>query len=275
MKEDLSKAQSVRRSISKKYRQSIWAKFIGAIKHYELINGNDKIAVCISGGKDSMLMAVLFSMLKEHTEIPFEVVYLVMNPGYNEENLQKLKENAELLDIPIEIFESDIFRVVSHQEKSPCYLCARMRRGNLYSKAKSLGCNKIALGHHFSDVIETTVMGMFYSSQLQAMLPKLKSQNFENMELIRPLYCINEEDIIKWTEYNSLSFLRCACRFTENSEDDELLSKRKETKLLIKELKKTNKNIENSIFSSIHNVCLDTFPSYKTDGEEHSFLDKF
>lgn len=275
MKEDLSKAQSVRRSISKKFRQSIWAKFIGAIKHYDLIKENDKIAVCISGGKDSMLMAVLFSMLKEHTEIPFEVVYLVMNPGYNEANLQKLKENAELLDIPIEIFESDIFRVVSHQEKSPCYLCARMRRGNLYSKAKSLGCNKIALGHHFSDVIETTVMGMFYSSQLQAMLPKLKSQNFEGMELIRPLYCINEEDIVKWTEYNSLSFLRCACRFTENSEEDELLSKRKETKQLIKELKKTNKNIENSIFSSIHNVCLDTFPSYKSEGEEHSFLDKF
>ncbi|MBQ0098676.1 MAG: tRNA 2-thiocytidine biosynthesis protein TtcA [Oscillospiraceae bacterium] len=275
MKEDLSKAQSVRRSISKKFRQSIWAKFIGAIKHYDLIKENDKIAVCISGGKDSMLMAVLFSMLKEHTEIPFEVVYLVMNPGYNEANLQKLKENAELLNIPIEIFESDIFRVVSHQEKSPCYLCARMRRGNLYSKAKSLGCNKIALGHHFSDVIETTVMGMFYSSQLQAMLPKLKSQNFEGMELIRPLYCINEEDIVKWTEYNSLSFLRCACRFTENSEEDELLSKRKETKHLIKELKKTNKNIENSIFSSIHNVCLDTFPSYKSEGEEHSFLDKF
>ncbi len=275
MKENLSKAQSVRRTISKKFRQSIWAKFIGAIKHYELISENDKIAVCISGGKDSMLMAVLFSMLKEHTEIPFEVVYLVMNPGYNEENLQKFKENAELLDVPIEIFESDIFKVVSHQEKSPCYLCARMRRGNLYSKAKSLGCNKIALGHHFSDVIETTVMGMFYSSQLQAMLPKLKSKNFEGMELIRPLYCINEEDIVKWTDYNSLSFLRCACRFTENSEDDELLSKRKETKLLIKELKKTNKNIENSIFSSIHNVCLDTFPSYKTDGEEHSFLDKF
>lgn len=275
MKEDLSKAQSVRRSISKKFRQSIWAKFIGAIKYYDLIKENDKIAVCISGGKDSMLMAALFSMLKEHTEIPFEVVYLVMNPGYNEANLQKLKENAELLDIPIEIFESDIFRVVSHQEKSPCYLCARMRRGNLYSKAKSLGCNKIALGHHFSDVIETTVMGMFYSSQLQAMLPKLKSQNFEGMELIRPLYCINEEDIVKWTEYNSLSFLRCACRFTENSEEDELLSKRKETKQLIKELKKTNKNIENSIFSSIHNVCLDTFPSYKSEGEEHSFLDKF
>lgn len=275
MKENLTKAELTRRSLSKKFRKSIWTQFIGAIKHYKLIQENDKIAVCISGGKDSMLLAVLFSMLKEHTEIPFDVTYIVMDPGYNEENLNKLKENAELLDIPIRIFNSDIFKVVSNQEKSPCYLCARMRRGNLYSFAQSLGCNKIALGHHYSDVIETTVMGMFYSSQLQAMLPRLKAKNFENMELIRPLYCVNEEDIIKWCDYNSLSFLRCACRFTEQSENDEIESKRKETKLLIKELKKTNKNIEKSIFNSIHNVCLDTFPSYKSDGTEHTFLEKF
>lgn len=278
MSRDLEFYQNVERSITKKYRKEIWTPFITALKRYELINAGDKIAVCISGGKDSMLMAKLIQLLQRYSDVPFEAVYLVMDPGYNEINRQKIESNAKLLNIPITVFETDIFEVANNAEKYPCYLCARMRRGHLYKKAKELGCNKIALGHHFSDVIETTVMAMFYGSQLQAMIPKLHSQNYEGMELIRPMYCIHEESVIAWARYNGLEFIQCACRVTENvamSDDGVGESKRQEIKMLIKQLKKTNPNIEKSIFNSIHSVCLDTFPVYKSDGEEHSFLEKY
>lgn len=264
-------ADTIEKSINKTYRNRIWTPFINAIKTYSLIRENDRIAVCISGGKDSVLMAVLFKMLLRYSDFPFEVRYVSMDPGYNSENLELLKYNAELLNIPLEIFRTNVFKVANRQEKSPCYLCAKMRRGHLYNYAKENGCNKIALGHHFNDVIETTVMGMFYSSQLQGMMPKLKSTNFEGMELIRPLYCIHEEDIIKWQNYNELRFLRCACAFTDSSEHDESLSKRKEIKNLLKELKKNNPNIEKSIFNSLHNVCIETFPGYKKNGEHYGY----
>ena len=269
--------QLAERSLGKKYRKEIWNPFIEAVKRYELIEPGDKIAVCVSGGKDSMMLAVLMRMLRRFTEVPFEVVNLVMDPGYTPENRKKLEENAALLQVPITVFETDIFRVANKTEKSPCYLCARMRRGHLYAKAKELGCNKIALGHHFSDVIETTVMAMFYGSQLQGMMPKVKSLNFEGMELIRPLYCVNEKDIVAWARYNGLSFLQCACRFTEQLGDEahQGASKRQEVKELIRTLKQKDPDIEKSIFSAIHNVCLDTFPAYKTKGELHSFLERY
>lgn len=275
MERELSKAQLVERSIIKKYRKELWNPFIAAIKRYELINEGDKVAVCISGGKDSMLMAMLIKQLHRNSEVPFEMVFICMDPGYNKENREQIEKNAELLDIPIEFFETDIFDYANKQEKNPCYMCARMRRGHLYSKAQSLGCNKIALGHHFSDVIETTVMAMFYGGQLQAMPPKLRSTNYPGMELIRPLYCIHEDDIIAWKNYNELEFLQCACRFTENTESGLDDSKRREIKELIRELKKTNPNIENSIFSSIHNCQLDTMVNYKSHGEEFLFADRF
>ncbi|MGN0528583.1 MAG: ATP-binding protein [Eubacterium sp.] len=278
MKRELAPYQLIERSIIKKYRKVLWNPFITAVKEYELINEGDKIAVCISGGKDSMLMAKLMQMLQRISDVQFDLVFLVMDPGYNELNRKKIESNAELLHIPITVFESNIFAVTNSTDRTPCYLCAKMRRGCLYNKAKELGCNKIALGHHFSDVIETTLIGMFYGSQLQGMMPKLHSQNFEGMELIRPMYCINEEDIIAWQKYNELEFIQCACRFTDNSiEKDSGLggTKRREVKALIKELKKENPNIEKSIFNSIHSVCLDTFPGYKTDGEKHSFLENY
>ena len=275
MSKELEFHQAVERSISKKFRKGIWNPFITAVKNYELIKPGDKIAACMSGGKDSMLIAKLLQMLQKYSEIPFDLVFLVMDPGYSEANRKKIERNAKLLDIPVTIFESDIFAVTDMTDRTPCYLCAKMRRGCLYSKAKELGCNKIALGHHFSDVIETTVMAMFYGAQLQAMLPKLHSTNFPGMELIRPLYRVHEDDIISWRDYNKLEFLRCACRLTERAAVDESESKRLETKLLIKELKKKNPNIEKSIFNSIHAVCLDTFPGYKTGGETHSFLDDY
>ncbi|MGN0522206.1 MAG: ATP-binding protein, partial [Eubacterium sp.] len=277
MSRELEPYQLVERSIVKKYRKEIWNPFVSAVKQYELINEGDKIAVCISGGKDSMLMAKLMQMLHRISEVPFDLVFLVMDPGYNELNRQKIESNAHLLHIPITVFESNIFAVANSTDKTPCYLCARMRRGHLYNKAKELGCNKIALGHHFSDVIETTLIGMFYGSQLQAMIPKLHSQNFEGMELIRPMYCINEESILAWKRYNDLEFIQCACRFTENCtmcDNGGGGSKRQEVKTLIRRLKRDNPNIEKSIFNSIHSVCLDTFPGYKTGGEKHSFLDK-
>ena len=267
--------QKIERSIITTYRKRIWNPFVGAVKQYELIRPGDKIAVCISGGKDSMLLAKLLQILHRFSEIPFDLEFLVMDPGYNEANRRKIEENAALLQIPVTIFETDIFAVANSQENSPCYLCAKMRRGHLYSKAKELGCNKIALGHHFNDVIETTVMGMFYGSQLQAMIPKLHSQNFEGMELIRPLYCVHEEDILAWVRYNGLSFLQCACRFTENAAHDTGASKRQEIKLLLRRLKEDNPNIEKSIFNSLHAVCLDTLPGYKTAGEAHSFLEDY
>ena len=236
MSRQLDYVQLVERSITKKYRKDIWNPFIQAIKDYQLISEGDKIAVCISGGKDSMLMAKLMQQLQRHSEFQFDLVYLVMDPGYNPANRQRIEENASKLNIPITIFESDIFQITDTVEKSPCYLCARMRRGHLYAKAKELGCNKIALGHHLSDVIETTLLGMFYGSQLQAMLPKLHSTNFEGMQLIRPLYCINEKTIINWANYNDLHFIQCACRFTDNyqnSGDGIGDSKRQEIKVLI------------------------------------------
>lgn len=274
----LEQYEFIERSIIKKFRKVIWNPFIIAIKKYRLVNAGDKIAVCISGGKDSMLMAKLLQELKKYSEVPFELEFVVMDPGYNEINRQKIESNAALLNISIKIFETDIFDVANKTVKSPCYLCARMRRGHLYKIAKDLGCNKIALGHHFDDVIETTLIGMFYGSQLQSMPPKLHSTNFEGMELIRPLYCVHESAIISWQKYNQLEFIQCACRFTENiSNSDNKIgsSKRQEIKELIKTLKKTNPNVDKNIFNSIHSVCLDTMVGYKSKGVEHSFLDDY
>ena len=276
MSREFKPFEEVERSINKKYRKVIWNPFIEAVKRYELIKENDRIAVCISGGKDSMLLAVLMRMLQRYSEFPFELEYLVMDPGYNKANLEKIMNNAALLELPIHVFHTDIFEAANNADRYPCYLCAKMRRGHLYSNAQKLGCNKIALGHHFSDVIETTVLAMFYGSQLQGMMPKLHSTNYSGMELIRPLYCVHEDAIISWKNYNHLEFLQCACRFTErnaNSSDGIGDSKRQEIKVLIRELKKTNPNIEKSIFNSLHAVNLDTFPNYKTKGVIHSFLE--
>lgn len=278
MSKELEKYQIAERSIIKKYRKELWSPFITAIKKYELIEAGDKIAVCISGGKDSMLMAKLIQQLQRHSEVPFEAVYLVMDPGYNEINRQKIESNAQLLHIPITVFETNIFQIANGTDESPCYLCARMRRGALYAKAKELGCNKIALGHHLNDVVETTLMGMFYGSQLQAMLPKLHSKNFEGISLIRPMYCIREEDIIAWRQYNELEFIQCACRFTESCticDNGGGGSKRQEMKVLIRRLKQNNPDIERNIYNSLHAVCLDTFPGYKTGKEVHSFLERY
>lgn len=278
MERQMDACQTIERSIIKKYRKQLWTPFIVAVKRYELIQAGDKIAVCISGGKDSMLMAKLMQELQRHSEVPYELEFLVMDPGYNEVNRRKIESNAALMNIPITVFETNIFDVANQAEKNPCYLCARMRRGHLYKKAQQLGCNKIALGHHFNDVIETTVMSMFYGSQLQAMPPKLHSTNFPGMTLIRPLYCIREEDILAWCRYNNLEFIQCACRMTESmtvSACGSSSSKRQETKLLLRQLSKTNPNIENSIFRSIHAVALDTMPGFKTEGQEHSFLERF
>lgn len=278
--EDLKKnrCSDVERSIVKKFRKQIWRPFTKAINEYELIQDGDKIAVCISGGKDSMLMAKLFQELERHGQKNFEVVYLVMNPGYNEMNYQVILDNAKLLNVPITVFESEIFDIVAAEEDSPCYLCARMRRGHLYSKAKELGCNKIALGHHFDDVIETILMGMLYGAQIQTMMPKLHSTNFEGMELIRPMYLIREEDIIHWRDYNDLTFIQCACRFTESCAScggTEKGSKRAEIKSLIKELRMKSPYIEKNIFRSVENVNLNTIIAYKKDGQRHSFLDNY
>lgn len=278
MGRQLEQYELIERSIIKKFRKAIWNPFIIAIKKYKLVNAGDKIAVCISGGKDSMLMAKLLQELKKYSEVPFELEFVVMDPGYNEANRQKIVNNSSLLKIPIKIFETDIFDVANKTVKSPCYLCARMRRGHLYKIAKDLGCNKIALGHHFDDVIETTLIGMFYGSQLQSMPPKLHSTNFEGMELIRPLYCVHESAILAWQKYNHLEFIQCACRFTENiskSENKIGSSKRQEIKELIKTLKKTNPNVDKNIFNSVHSVCLDTMVGYKSKGIEHSFLDDY
>ena len=273
MPKTLQRHEEIERSIIKKYRKELWAPFVTAIKKYGLIQPGDRICVCISGGKDSMLMAKLFQMLERVTEIPFETEYLVMDPGYNPMNRQKIEDNAALLRIPVTVRESDIFRAVHGVEKNPCYLCARMRRGYLYRFARELGCNKIALGHHLNDVIETTVMAMFYASMLQGMMPRVRSKNFEGMELIRPMYRIREEDILAWCRYNSLEFIRCACRFTEEAAGDEHLSKRAEIKALLKTLQKDNPDIEKSLFNAVHAVCVDTFPGWKTGNREHSFLE--
>ena len=272
-KRNLDPCQLIERSIQKKYRKELWTPFVTAVKRYQLIQAGDRIAVCISGGKDSMLLAKLMQQLQRYSDVPFEDVYLVMDPGYIPENRRQIERNAELLRVPVEIFESNVFEVANGTEKNPCYLCARMRRGFLYNRAQELGCNKIALGHHFNDVIETTVMAMFYGAQLQGMMPKLHSTNFPGMELIRPLYCVHEDDIIAGRNYNGLKFLQCACRFTEHAAEEVHASKRQEVKLLLKELKKTNPDVEKCVFNSIHAVNLDTFPGYKTLGVEHSFLE--
>ena len=307
MSRELNPCQIAERSLIKKYRKELWKPFIYAIQRYELIQPGDKIAVCISGGKDSMLMAKLLQELNKYTDRPFELIFLIMDPGYSDFHRRQIENNIKLLNIPAIIFQSDIFSVVSpdnpdnqenpdkpdnleNQEnpenqdakmiKSPCYLCARMRRGYLYDKARELGCNKIALGHHFNDVIETVLISMFYGAQLQAMPPKLHSTNFPGMELIRPLYCVHEENIIAWTRYNNLKFIQCACRFTEqqnniNKNNNINISKRQEIKLLLKRLKQTDPDIEKRIFNSIHQVALDTFPGYKSGGVLHSFLENY
>lgn len=275
MSRELTRCQRIEQSILKTYRKELWRPFTHAIRRYQLIRPGDKIAVCISGGKDSMLMAKLMQLLQRFSDFPFEVRFLVMDPGYNEVNRRKIESNAALLEIPVTIFETNIFQVANSTEKSPCYLCARMRRGHLYSKARELGCNKIALGHHFNDVIETTVLGMFFGSQLQAMPPKLHSTNFSGMELIRPLYCVHEDSVIAWRRYNDLEFIQCACRFIENCAASGGGSKRQEVKELLRRLKQDNPDIEKSIFNSIHAVSLDTMIGYKTHGELHSFLEGY
>ena len=269
----------VEESLRKRFRKSIWCKFTKAVKEYELVKEGDKIAVCISGGKDSMLMANLLQELKLHNKVSFELTFLVMNPGYSPENLEIIKKNAKKLHIPITIFETDIFDSVYNVEKSPCYLCARMRRGHLYNKAKELGCNKIALGHHYDDVIETILMGMLYGAQVQTMMPKLHSTNFEGMELIRPLYLVREDSIKEWRDYNHLGFIQCACRFTDTcttcNSDGSNKSKRQEIKQLIKEMKETNPFVEGNIFRSVENVNLSTVIAYKQGGVKHHFLDTY
>lgn len=274
MSRELTPRETAERSLIKTYRKSLWNPFIAAVKRYELVSPGDHIAVCVSGGKDSFLLAKLMQELRKHTDRPFSLTFLAMDPGYNPANRRVLEENAGRLGIPLTIFESGIFDVTVQVDKNPCYLCARMRRGCLYARARDLGCNKIALGHHFSDVIETTLLGLFYGAQLQAMPPKLHSKNFPGMELIRPLYCVHEDAIVRWRDYNELHFLQCACRFTEArdaSGDGIGESKRQEIKLLLRELKKTNPNIEKSIFRAIHGVQLDTFPGFKYRGAAHAF----
>lgn len=272
------KCAEVEQSIRKKFRDRLMKPFTKALKLYKLVNEGDKVAVCISGGKDSMLMAKLFQELKRHSEVNFDVKYLVMDPGYNEENRKIIEENARMLGVPIEIFETDIFSSVYNVTKSPCYLCARMRRGWLYTFAGRLGCNKIALGHHFDDVIETTLMGMLHGAQIQTMMPKLHSTNYPGMELIRPMYLIREDDIKAWRDYNDLHFIQCACRFTDTCtacSNGQNRSKRQETKELIRELKKTNPDVEMCIFRSMENVNIDTVLTYKQSGIKHSFLDEY
>ena len=272
----MEKYKEIERSIIKKYRKDIWSKFVKAIIDYELINENDKIMVCISGGKDSFLLAKCMEEIQKHGKVKFDVCYICMNPGYNEKNKELILKNAKTMNIDLEMFESDIFDIVKDVDRSPCYLCARMRRGCLYSKAKELGCNKIALGHHFDDVIETTLLSMFYGAELKTMMPKLHSENFEGLELIRPLYLVKEDDVRSWAKTNGLTFLNCACRFTEeNYEKDETESKRLEMKRLIKELKKSNPNIDYNIFKSLDNINMNCVLGWKTDKDKHTFLDEY
>ena len=273
----MERYKEIERSIIKKYRKEIWAKFVKAVKDYKLINENDIVMVCISGGKDSFLLAKCVQELQKHGGVPFEVCYVCMNPGYNEVNKEKILENAKILNINLEMFDSDIFEVANNlNEKSPCYMCARMRRGHLYNKAKELGCNKIALGHHFDDVIETTLLSMFYGSEVKTMLPKLHSENFENLELIRPLYLVKEYSIISWAKYNNLEFINCACKFTERvNNSDESVSKRKEMKELIKHLRELNPDIDYNVFKSLDNINLNCVLGTKKNGVYKSFMDEY
>lgn len=272
----MERYREIEKSIIKKYRKEIWSKFIKAIKDYKLINENDKIMVCISGGKDSFLLAKCIQELVRHGQIPFEAHYVVMDPGYNKINREYIINNAKLMNIPIEIFETDIFEVSNKlNPENPCYMCARMRRGHLYNKAKELGCNKIALGHHFDDVIETTLLSMLYGAEIKTMLPKIHSDNFEGVDLIRPLYLVKEQSIIAWRNYNELTFLNCACKFTENSEIDESLSKRKEMKELISNLRKINKDVDHNIFKALDNINLNCVLGYHKNGIRETFLDEY
>ena len=272
----MDKCKEVERSIIKKFRKTIWSRFVRGVENYQLIQENDKIAVCISGGKDSFLLAKCMQELKRHGKVKFDLEFIVMNPGYNKINMEMIEKNSELLNIPITVFETDIFNIVDNvTEGNPCYLCARMRRGNLYSKAKELGCNKIALVHHFDDVIETVLLSMFYGSEIKTMMPKLHSTNFPGMELIRPMYLVKEADIISWVKSNELTFINCACRFTEKNSNEEENSKRKEMKNLINHFRKINKNIDYNIFKSVENVNLDTIIGYRNDGKTYSFLDNY
>lgn len=272
----MEKYVEIERSIIKKFRKDIWSKFIKAISDYELIKENDNIMVCISGGKDSFLLAKCIQELIKHGKFPFTAHYVVMDPGYNKVNRLLIEKNAKLLNVPIEIFETNIFDVTAKVEGNPCYLCARMRRGYLYSKAKELGCNKIALGHHFDDVIETTLLSMFYGSEIKTMMPKLHSDNFEGLELIRPLYLIKESAVLAWKKYNELTFINCACRFTENcSIVDDGTSKRNEMKNLVNNLRKINPSIDNNIFTSMNNINLNCVLGTKKDGKYTSFLDNY
>ncbi len=268
--------KEIERSIITKYRKDIWSKFVRCISDYELVKENDKVMVCISGGKDSFLMAKCFQELVRHGKFKFDAYYVVMNPGYSDKHLNMIINNAKRLNIPIEVFNSDIFDVVNKvSSDSPCYLCARMRRGYLYNKAKELGCNKIALGHHFDDVIETSLLSMFYGSEIKTMMPKLHSDNFIGLELIRPLYLIKEQDIISWKKYNKLEFINCACKFTEMNHITNSNSKRKEIKELINNLRKVNKNIDDNIFKSLGNINMNCILGYHKDGVRYSFLDEY
>ncbi len=272
---ELSRCKEIERSIIKRYRKEIWSRFVQAVKEYSLIQEGDRIAVCISGGKDSFLMAKLFQEIQRHGQVNFDLKFIVMDPGYKEENRALILSNAEKMEIPVEIFESPIFEVVEVAGGSPCYLCARMRRGYLYEKAKSLNCNKIALGHHFDDVIETTLLSMFYGAEIKTMLPKLKSTSHPGMQLIRPMYKIHEEDIVRWAKGNNLTFLNCACRFTEKVAGKEEESKRREMKELVRQLKQNYDRIDDNIFRSMHNVNMGSILGYKKDGVAHSFLDDY
>lgn len=276
----MERCKEIEKSLIKKYRKTIWNRFVMGIKEYKMINDGDKIAVCISGGKDSMIMAKCLQHLQEYSPTHFELEYIVMDPGYSSENRCKIEENAQLLNIPIKVFETDIFDSVDNMGGSPCYVCARMRRGHLYKNAQSLGCNKIALGHHFDDVIETVLMGMLYGGQVQTMMPKLHSTNYQGMQLIRPLYMVKERDILSWVHYNRLHFIQCACHFTQlyeqqHSTNEELASKRAEMKLLIENFRKINPNIEYNIFNSVCNVNLDTIISYRKGTDHTSFMDTY
>lgn len=275
MSREFSYVQAMEQEILTSFREALWQPMCRAVKKYRLIQPGDRIAVCISGGKDSMLMAKMIQLLHRHSPVSFEAVYLIMDPGYSPENRRQVEENARRLEIPYTLFESDIFEVANGQEKNPCFLCARMRRGCLYGKAQKMGCNKIALGHHFDDVIETTLISMLYGGQTQAMPPKLRAKNFPGMELIRPLYRVREEDIIAWRDHFGLSFIQCACRFTENASSDIHASKRQEVKRLIRTLRQENPVVEQNIFSSIHNVQLDTMVGWKYKGRACSFLDAY
>ena len=277
MRDIMDKYKEIERSIIKKYRKSIWSKFVKAVSYYELISENDRIMVCISGGKDSFLLAKCIEELIRHGKVPFEAKYVVMDPGYSDMHKRQILDTAKILNVDILMFKSDIFdSVINMKADSPCYMCARMRRGCLYNKAVELGCNKIALGHHFNDVIETTLLSMFYGSEIKTMLPKLHSDNFSGIELIRPLYLVHEEDIISWMKYNDLKFINCACRLTEDISDvDKVNSKRREIKLLIEDLRKVNPNVDLNIFKAMDNVNCDELISYKIDNVKHSFLDDY